>query len=168
MAKSKRLNYHEFMRSFGWKAFEQGPPQGPGSMPPPGLDRSMQTWVPELRVLAEAAKRNCPSAFSQFLQDWLRSVGIVPPEGVFKSISYGNGRGGRNEDTKAMGIYLLWVVRGRPSLTSNKLAQEYYKTAFAAAESDERKLMKDRLRRAVERVTKKYGDPSTHENVAQV
>jgi hypothetical protein len=151
MANSKKLPYSEFMMRFGWDAYQRRPEEG-GSMPPPRLEESIQQWTPEFRVLVEASKHNCPSAFSQFLQDWLLSVGVVPPEGVFKAISYGSGKGGRKEDPKAIGIYALWIALGEPSVTSTKLAKAYYKANYTAAEVDERKRMVDLVRRAVERV----------------
>jgi len=147
MAKTKRLNYSEFMERFGWRAYRGEP--GTSRMPPPGLD-SLQIYVPELRVLAAAASQNCPSAFSHYLQRWLCNLGIKTPEAVFRPIRYGSP--GLRGDPATDAIYILWIAIGEPSLTSTKLAKERYKAAYSTAKVDERKRMVDRLRRAVERV----------------
>jgi hypothetical protein len=150
MKRSKSLGYSEFMQRFGWAAYNKEPSR----VGPPGLDHP-----PEIRVLLEAARHNCPSAFSQFLQKWLRHcLGVEPPLGVFKPIRYG--KAGRPLDSATIGISLLWTAIGCPSLTSTKLAKEYYKDKYATAAVDERKRMVDRLRRAVQRVEEMNRSPT--------
>jgi hypothetical protein len=142
MAKPKRLDYSEFMGRFGWPVYEADS----GVMEPP----SPVAVVPELRVIEEAARRNCPSAFSKFLQQWLRKLGIEPPRGVFCPIR--DKRRGRKEDPKSFQVYLWWLHEGKPKLSSTKLAKSYFGTqAYNRAGLDGQKKMIDQLRRSVER-----------------
>jgi hypothetical protein len=140
MPKSKTLDYEQFMGRFGWKAYDEDT----RVMEPPLRVSS----VPELRVLVQAARHNCPSAFSAFLQQWLLRLGIDAPEGVFRPI---HRRRGRPKDPEAGSIHLLWIAIGSPSLASTKLAKAYDGDAYHAADAATRKEMVDRLRQAVER-----------------
>jgi hypothetical protein len=143
MAKCKTLPYSDFMGRIGWQVYEQG---NGNTEPPLALSQ-----VPELRILAEAALHNCPSAYSTFLQHWLRRIDLKPPDGVFKPIRYGTR--GRKPDAEGDGIYLLWVAIGKPSLSSKKLATAHFGSArYAIAKPDKRKQMIDQLRQAVLRI----------------
>lgn len=141
MARAKKLNFEEFMGRFGWEAYDRGT----RVMEPP-LPASL---IPELRVITEAARQGCPSAFSFFLQQWLKRHGIDPPEGVFQPI--GRRRQGRPEAPDAFEIHLLWITIGKPSVTSTKLAKAYHGDAYTNADAATRKEMIDRLRQAVTR-----------------
>jgi hypothetical protein len=142
MARPRRLDYSEFMERFGWKVYE---PTDAKVMEPPFAP----SMVRELRVLAEAARHNCPSAFSIFLQQWLQRHGIHAPDGVFRAVRLG--KPGRREEETVLGIYTLWLCLGRPSLSSNQLAKAYCGQAYASGNGAARKQMVDRLRRTVER-----------------
>jgi hypothetical protein len=144
MAKAKRLGYEEFMGRFGWEAYDQDTP----FMESPLHISS----IPELRILVQAARHNCPDAFSIFLQQWLKSHGIEPPEGVFRPSSR---RRGRRESSEAFGIHLQWMIIGKPSLSSTKLAKAFYGGAYNDADLPGRKEMIDKLRQAVERFEKR-------------
>jgi hypothetical protein len=161
MAKPKRIDFSEFMLRFGFNAQGEEPSRGIRptlirSVPPPDWEQSIAQYFPDFRVMVEASRQNCPSAFSVYLQQWLQNLGIEPPPGVFTPIAYG--KPGRKEDPNAIGIYVLWQVIGKPSLASTALAKEYYKERYAQAALDERKRMVDRLRRTVERRMKKFPD----------
>jgi hypothetical protein len=144
MAKAKRLDFEEFMGRFGWEAYDQDT----YFMEPP-LHISA---IPELRVLVQAARHNCPSAFSIFLQQWLKSHGIEPPEGVFRPSGR---RRGRPEGPEAFEMHLQWIIIGKPSLSSAKLAKAFYGEAYYEADPPGRKEMIDKLRQAVERFQKR-------------
>lgn len=102
--------------------------------------------IPEIVGMQEAARLNCPSAFSMLLQTFLATVGIEPPGGVFQKVRHG--KPGRIEDPESARIYMLWVQVGG---SISKLAKAYYGDRYKAAEVEERNQMVDRLRKSVER-----------------
>jgi hypothetical protein len=103
---------------------------------------------PFFRLLAAAARENCPDAYNIQLYVWLCRMGVVPPQGVFKDP---RGKRGRPRERRTAIIYEKWMETGCPSLGGKKLAFAIYGPEFTKASSADRKKMVDRCRRAVER-----------------
>jgi hypothetical protein len=103
---------------------------------------------PLFRLLAAAAKENCPEAYNINLYLWLCRMGAVPPEGVFIEA---RGKSGRRRDRRTSIIHEKWMEIGSPPLSRSKLAFAIYGSEFTKASSADRKRMVDRCRRAVER-----------------
>jgi hypothetical protein len=60
-------------------------------------------------------------------------------------------RVGRPHNPETRKIFDCWVAIGRPSLTTQALAKNFFGTAFSTARPEERKKMIDRCRMAVQR-----------------
>jgi hypothetical protein len=103
---------------------------------------------PVFRLLALAARENCPEAFDNTLYLWLAKMGIRPPEGVFQAPL---GAPGRPRAPETAAIYKKWLEIGEPPLSRRTLAYKLYGSDFTRASAAERKKVVDRCRRAVER-----------------
>ncbi len=113
---------------------------------PPGMQQLKHH--PFFRLLAAAARENCPEAYNTLLYLWLCRMGVRPPEGVFAEPC---GKSGRPRDRRTLNTYKKWLEVGCPPLGRRTLAFAIYGSEFTKASSANRKKMVDRCRRAVER-----------------
>jgi hypothetical protein len=102
------------------------------------------------RILNAAALENCAEAFKETLEMLLLLMHVKAPSGVFAP-TRSPGRIGRPISSQNERIYSKWIESGEPSLFKNDLAQAFYGAAFTKANAIDRRRMRDKCRRAVER-----------------
>jgi hypothetical protein len=101
-------------------------------------------------ILKAAAKENAPAAFKETVEMLLNLLRVKAPKGVFAPTS-GTGKLGRPISTEGERMLSTWIAIGEPSLYKNDLAQAVYGARFTAANGIERRKLRDKCRRAVER-----------------
>lgn len=125
-----------------------------------GLDlwsgNAFQTTTDQLKhtafgeLLKAAEQENSPEAFKQLLEVLLVFLGARPPQGVFTP-TRSSGKRGRPITSQTVLIYSTWVSLGRPSLFTNQLAAKVFGPSFTKANGIDRRKMRDRCRRALQR-----------------
>lgn len=106
-----------------------------------------------IRLLRAAVKEGSPEAYRELLEGLLIRLGVEAPEGVFLSSRRSRGAPPR-ESTAA--IYRLWLQNNRPGYSA--LAHAVYQAEYIKANAQERKKLRDRCRRAVQRCEARGGD----------
>jgi hypothetical protein len=105
-------------------------------------------WWP-VRLLQQAASEKDAEAYKRLLHYWLICLcDELPPKGV---LTPWRGKPGRPREKKSDEVVLKWIKIGRPSLSRQNLAREFYGEAFTKADTAGRKKMIDRCQKAVER-----------------
>jgi len=100
-------------------------------------------WL--IRLLGLAKIENSPQAYRELLEGWLIRLGVEAPEGVFIPRRF---RGApRKESTEQ--IYRMWLEDKRADFGA--LAYRVYRADYTKADAKQRKKLRDRCRRAVER-----------------
>jgi hypothetical protein len=127
------------------KAVLRLPPRSPMIM---AADRLNELGVG--RALRAAESDNSPEAFKKILQVLFIYLGVSAPNGVFSSKA-GVGKPGRPISSESGKVYSTWIRIGEPSIFKMELAQAVYGPVFTAANGVNRRKMRDKCRRAVER-----------------
>ncbi len=107
-----------------------------------------QWWL--VRLLRTAVEEDCPEGYRELLEDWFIRLGIEPPDGVL--IPRRKSRGAPLKKSTEE-IYRQWIGQERPDW--QKLALITYGRDYIVADVNQRKKLRDRCRRAVERHQKR-------------
>lgn len=116
------------------------------SLSPSATAEFKQWWV--IRMLRAAGVENSAEAAHWLLEYLFRKMTIRPPDGLFSPIAKPPGRPPLDKTAE---IGNTWVLMGKPSVFTQKLAREIYGDQFSKAIPGEKKKMVDRCRKAVER-----------------
>jgi hypothetical protein len=108
------------------------------------ISQLKEWWL--VRLLRAAAEDDCPEGYRELLEDWLIRLGVEPPDGVL--IPRRKLRGAPLKKSTEE-IYRQWIGQERPSW--RELAYAIYQREYTAADTKQRKNLRDRCRRAVER-----------------
>jgi len=125
---------------------------GRSSRPPTKTNRLLDELkgVCTVRALRAAAVEDCPEAFKMLLLRFLLRLNVWPPDDVFTAGPKGR-KPGRPVSSQTAQVYSTWTRMGEPSLYRNQLAQAVYREKFTQASGIDRRKLRDRCRRAVER-----------------
>jgi len=156
---SKSLTYDEFFAAHK-DEIDAEPDRvndWPPPLPPEYLINELRTiW--ELRTAALAAKYDCPEAFAFLIRRFLKKyLATEPPEGAF--MQFRQSPRGRKQSAESSAIWLRWLILDRPSVHGTVLAESYCASEYRKADEDGKKRIRDRLRRAVERMGNRLARP---------
>jgi hypothetical protein len=113
------------------------------------LVRQLQQWW-LVRLLNAAARESCPEAYREFLEELLIRLDVEPPDGVL--VPHRRARGAPIKKSTEE-IYQTWI--GLCKCSPGQLAFHVYGSSYTAANTKERKILRDRCRQAVERYKKR-------------
>jgi len=116
------------------------------SLSPSAMEELKQWWI--IRMLKAAGMENNAEAAHWLLEYFFRKMTIRPPDGLFSPIANPPGRPPLDKTAE---IANTWVLMGKPSIYTQRLAREIYGDQFSRAIPGEKKKMVDLCRKAVER-----------------
>jgi hypothetical protein len=101
-------------------------------------------------ILKAAQTENHPEAFKEILGILIHFLGAEAPKGVFTPKAKPRKPVGRPISLEGARIYSTWVELGKPS-TMSLLAKAFYKGLYTKANGPERRRLRNKCGRAVER-----------------